>query len=521
MERTTQKRDGVTNPVWADGTLQRGAAGPTNGRDPGVVVVGGGIAGTTAAYLLLREGLDVRLYDEGIAPGGQTARTSAHLSSILDDGFDRLEAERGVEISSAAHRSHAAAIDWIERTVREEKIECDFRRLHGYLFAGPDGDPAVVDREHDAARRAGVPLERVAESNLWRGEVARQRLALEFAEQAAFDPVRYMNGLRSAAMAGGLRMEVGRRVVDVSGAGSNSERGATVRLHDGEVVHARHVIVATNVPSPINDWVGVYLKEAAYRTYMVALVVPRGSVPDALYWDTCEPYHYARVARNGGLEHELLIVGGEDHKTGQDGASAERFDRLVAWTRRVFPIAGEVVARWSGQVLETADGLGYIGSAPTSGRGVYCITGDSGMGLTHGTLGALLVTDLVMGRSNPWTEVYSPTRKIVNRQVVGEVANAGKQYVDHVTPGEVESEDAIPRGVGAVVRKGLQKLAVFRSDDGTVHRMSAVCTHLKCVVHWNAVERTWDCPCHGSRFDCDGRTVFGPAIDDLAEHDFR
>jgi nitrite reductase/ring-hydroxylating ferredoxin subunit len=260
----------------------------------------------------------------------------------------------------------------------------------------------------------------------------------------------------------------------------------------------------------------------------VGLLVPAGSVTHALYWDTPDPYHYVRLQKldaatqaqaGRNLEgHQVLIVGGEDHKTGQEGASPDRFDALVAWARVHFPGANEVVARWSGQVVETGDGLAFIGRAPVAGENVYCVTGDSGMGLTHGTLGAMIIRDLILGRPNAWAEAYSPTRKLVNLRLLGEVLNVGKQYLDLLSPGEVASEAELQPGNGAILRDGLHKLAVYRDEQGELHRLNASCTHLKCVVHWNPVERSWDCPCHGSRFDCTGRVVMGPAIADLKRH---
>ena len=510
--------DGATVPVWGVVRSEPTLQDPEPPREVEVAVIGAGIAGLTTAFLLRREGLDVTIFDEGAPGSGQTERTSAHLSSVLDDRFELLERARGAAICAAFHASHAAAITEIERLVREEGIDCNFRRLDGYLFTGSDGDAGVVAREYEPARRAGALVERVTNDAVLPGHPELAGPALRFSGQATFDPVAYFAGLMRVATQQGVRLSLGRRVIDVSGTDTRPEGRVEVTLEGGHVVRARHVVVATNVPSPLNSWVGIYLKEAAYRTYVVALQVPKGSVPDALYWDTHDPYHYVRLepARDG--EHDLLVVGGEDHKTGQEGASPARFDALVQWSRRHFPAASEVVARWSGQVVETGDGLAFIGRAPGAGENVYCITGDSGMGLTHGTLGALIIRDLVLARPNPWAEAYSPTRKLVNLRLLGEVLNVGKQYLDLLSPGEVASEADLVPGQGAVLRAGIHKLAVYRDDAGTVHRMNATCTHLKCVVHWNTVEKSWDCPCHGSRFDCTGRVVMGPAVVDLKPH---
>jgi Rieske Fe-S protein len=237
--------------------------------------------------------------------------------------------------------------------------------------------------------------------------------------------------------------------------------------------------------------------------------VPREQLTDALYWDNVDPYHYVR------LENEVLIVGGEDHKTGQ-GPTDDPFAKLEVWAREKFPMCRDVKYRWSGQVQEPADGVAFIGKAPTAKENVYVITGDSGMGLTHGTLGAMLITDLIMNRPNSWAKIYDPSRKQTNTEFVKENVNAVATFVDYLTPGEIKSEDELQPGEGALMRKGLGKLAVYRDDAGTVHKCSATCTHLGCVVSWNKIEKSWDCPCHGSRFDPVGKVLMGPAIDDLS-----
>jgi Rieske Fe-S protein len=260
---------------------------------------------------------------------------------------------------------------------------------------------------------------------------------------------------------------------------------------------------------------------------VIAARIRTGSVTPALYWDTHDPYHYVRVQRTsnaalGGDNSEpvdLLIVGGEDHKTGQASDSEERFASLERWMRERFPSAEGVEFRWSGQVMETQDGLAFIGRNPMDRGNVYVATGDSGMGMTHGTIAGMLISDLIQGRPNRWTTLYDPSRKRLGAvgDFLKENLNVAAQYASYLTPGEVASLDEITPNTGAVVREGAQKVAVFRDEAGGVHRRSAVCTHLGCVVSWNKAASTWDCPCHGSRFDAYGRVLNGPASRDL-EH---
>jgi nitrite reductase/ring-hydroxylating ferredoxin subunit len=250
-------------------------------------------------------------------------------------------------------------------------------------------------------------------------------------------------------------------------------------------------------------------------TYVIAAPVPRGAVPQVLAWDTGDPYHYVR------LHDDLLIVGGEDHKSGQAADSPERYRRLEAWARERFPMMGEPAFAWGGQVMEPADYLGFIGRNPFDDERIFVVTGDSGMGLTHGTIAGMLLTDLILGRKNPWEELYSPSR-LPFRAAGGmalEDLNMAAQYGDWLTGGDVRSAADIAPGSGAVVRRGLEKLAVYRDPDGVLHERSAACPHLGCIVQWNPGESTWDCPCHGSRFDACGRVINGPANRDLASAD--
>jgi nitrite reductase/ring-hydroxylating ferredoxin subunit len=271
-------------------------------------------------------------------------------------------------------------------------------------------------------------------------------------------------------------------------------------------------VVTTN--SPINDVFAMHSKQAAYRSYVLGVAIEPGSVPSALYWDTEDPYHYVRLAEHG----KLLIVGGEDHKVGQSQAPEQSWERLEQWTRDRFAGLGETRYRWSGQIWEPADGLAFIGRNPGRADNIYLCTGDSGNGITHGALAGLLLSDLILGQENPWSEVYDPSRKITQpraaREFVKENFNVALRYGEWLLPGAKAAEKIEP-GHGAVVRKGVRRVAVYVDELNARHECSAVCPHLGCLVSWNRAERSWDCPCHGSRFDPYGRVLTGPARRDL------
>jgi nitrite reductase/ring-hydroxylating ferredoxin subunit len=257
----------------------------------------------------------------------------------------------------------------------------------------------------------------------------------------------------------------------------------------------------------------------AYRTYVIAAPVPKGSVARALYWDTLDPYHYVRLD-SADPEVDWLLVGGEDHKTGQAHHPAERWTRLEEWMRLHFPRTGDIGSRWSGQVMQSVDGLAFIGKNPMDDH-VFIVTGDSGTGITHGAIAGMLIGDSIAGRENRWAPLYEPARVNVRagaeflRQNLGAI----QPYADWLESGDVADEGRILRGHGAVIRQGLRLLAVFRDDAGTLHRCSAACPHLGGVVRWNGAESSWDCPCHGSRFDALGKVIHGPANVDLQMDD--
>jgi Rieske Fe-S protein len=337
--------------------------------------------------------------------------------------------------------------------------------------------------------------------------------ALRFSDQAQFHPLKYLAGLARAIERTRGQIYTNTRVTDIE----EREHGVVVTTTGGRI-NADHVVVATN--SPINDRVVMHTKQSAYQTYAVAASIPRGSMPRALMWDDQEIYHYVRLADGVNEAEEFLIVGGEDHKTGQETDPNERYAALEKWTREHFPKAGPITHRWSGEVIEPLDGIAYLGRNPGS-KNVYVITGDSGNGMTHTTIGAMLVSDLIIGRPNPWIATYDPARKPFKEGVefVKEQANNAAQYVDWISGGDVDDAHDIPPGEGALVRDGLTKVAMYRDDDGALHARSAVCPHLGCIVQWNRAEKTWDCPCHGSRFTKYGSVLHGPAVSDLAAVD--
>ena len=478
-----------------------------------VCVVGAGIAGLTTAYLLAKEGKRVLVLEDGMIGSGETGRTTAHLSNALDDRYYKLEKLFGQENARLAAESHAAAIATIERICREENIDCDFERVNGYLFLSPDSDPSELDDELEAAHRAGLSDVRLLPDAGVEGFTPGR--CLVFPGQGQFHALKYLAGLAEAVTRLGGQIYCDTHVSEVEGGD-----GAVVTVSHGPVVDCQAIVVATN--TPVIDRVVMHTKQAPYRTYVVGARAPKGSITRALYWDTTDPYHYVRLQAAPGEEdrYDILIVGGEDHKTGHQDDPQERLRALEEWTLRNFPSVEGFEYRWSGQVMEPVDYLGFMGRNPMDEDNVYIITGDSGNGMTHATIGGLLITDLIQGRQNPWTELYDPNRVSLKPEPVAEFVKENAMvvadYADLVTPGDVDSAAEIAPGSGAVLRRGLKKVAVYKDPQGITSECSAICPHLGCVVNWNPFESSWDCPCHGSRFTPLGKVVNGPANTDLA-----
>jgi glycine/D-amino acid oxidase-like deaminating enzyme/nitrite reductase/ring-hydroxylating ferredoxin subunit len=500
--------NGASTSVWMETADTAGAARLDRDLQTDVVIVGAGIAGLTTGYLLERGGKRVVILDDGPIAGGETCRTTAHVTNVLDDRYYELERMFGQDGARLAAESHRAAVDKIEEIVAAERIDCGWSRLDGYLYVPRGERQDVLEDEVFAARRAGLQVEIVE-----RAPVAFDTgRALRFPRQGQFHVLHYLAGLTRAFEALGGQIHTMTHVDRIE---SIDAKTAIARTVDGHTVEAGVAVVATN--TPVNDLVAIHTKQAAYRSYVIGARVPRGSVPKLLLWDTLDPYHYVRIYEAD--DADILIVGGEDHKTGQANDAGERYRRLEEWTRARFASVESVEFRWSGQVMEPIDGLAFIGRNPLDGDNILIATGDSGNGITHGTIAGMLLTDLIAGRENPWTELYDPSRKTIGaiKQFAKENVNVAAQYTDLATLGDVSSAAEVAPGKAAIIRRGLRKVAVYRDDAGALHERSAICTHLGCVVRWNPGERTWDCPCHGSRFDYrDGHVVNGPAISALA-----
>jgi glycine/D-amino acid oxidase-like deaminating enzyme/nitrite reductase/ring-hydroxylating ferredoxin subunit len=474
-----------------------------------VLIIGAGIAGLTTAYQLSKAGRKITLVEDGLIGSGETGRTTAHLTCALDDRYYEIEKAFGEDGARKAAESHMAAINWIEKTVQQENIDCDFERIDGFLFIHPTDTKENLEKEFEATQKAGLQtswVDHVPTLSFEDGPCIR------FPMQGQFHIMKYMHGLANAIekLGGKIYTKTHTRHINKNGAECN-----------GYKVTASQIVVATN--TPVNDFVAIHTKQFPYRTYVVAFSVAKGKIPHCLWWDSGDmdskwvtaPYHYIRTQKMNE-DYDLLIVGGEDHKTGQaddeDIVEQERYNALINWTRKRFPMVEEMMYAWSGQVMEPVDYMAFIGKNPGDDN-VYLITGDSGNGMTHGTLGGIIVSDLIQGVENKWADFYSPKRTPLKapKTFASEVLNMVKQYGDYVTKADINEVDELETGKGAILSKGLKRLAVYKDEQNNIHAFSAVCPYMGCMVQWNAEEKSFDCPCHGSRFTKEGVVVNGPA----------
>jgi glycine/D-amino acid oxidase-like deaminating enzyme/nitrite reductase/ring-hydroxylating ferredoxin subunit len=482
-------------------------------RQTDILIVGGGLAGITTAYCLLKAGRKVILVEDGLIASGETGRTTAHITAALDDRYYDIENVFGVEGSRIAAESHTAAIEWIASTVKNENIDCDFERVDGFLFLHPSDKLENLRKEFEATQNAGLKTEWLDQTH---SIAAYNGPCIKYPRQAQFHILKYINALANAVVKMGGEIYTRSHVEKINSKGAKC---------NGFEINAAHIVVATN--SPVNDMVTMHTKQSPFRTYVIGAKIPKGQLPHSLWWDTGDmnskwvtaPYHYVRIQPFDN-EYELLISGGGDHKTGQaddEGINEEdRYDALEEWTGKYFPFITDIVFRWSGQVIEPLDYMGFIGKNPGD-ENIYIVTGDSGNGMTHTTIAGILITDLIEGKNNKWAPLYSPKRipiKLSGR-FLSETLNMAKQYGDFLKKADIEEAGQLVADEGAILSKGFKKIALYRDSSGTLHSFSAVCPHLGCVLQWNADEKTFDCPCHGSRFSKEGIVINGPAVSNL------
>ncbi len=503
MTQLINQSSGISQSYWLPSKRSLHYPALTSPLSVDVAIVGAGIAGLSIAYELNKRGLSVTVFEDGLIGSGESGRTSAHLSNYIDYGYSDSIKNFGLKKAQLVAQSHAEAISTIEKIAFTEAIDCDFKRVDAYLFR-ENGRGFPLEKEAEALTQMAFPfswVERAPFKNFNSGR------CIKFSHQAQFHPFKYIKGLADSLTKKGVQIFEGTHIAKIHD-GSGSGRPPELFTSDGLKITAQDVVVASH--SPFVDRLILQTKIAQYRSYVIGVLVPKGELSEALYWDTLDPYHYVRKVDSSHADKDCFLVGGKDHKTGQCADPKSLFCELKEWVSNKFSDY-EVVYEWSGQIVEPVDGLAFIGRNPSSNH-IFIHTGMSGNGLTYGVIASSLIADLISKKKSPYKKLYAPRRKTLKAAVeyLKEVSNMGAQYSDWFQRGE-EDIGEIPSEDGVIVRRGLQLEAVFKNAEGKLHRMSAVCPHLGGIVRWNSLEKSWDCPCHGSRFSATGELLNGPA----------
>lgn len=479
--------------------------------DVDVAVIGGGIVGLTAAYLLKSAGLTVALLERDRCASVDTGHTTAHLTCVTDLYITDVIDDFGREAARAIWDAGCIAIDQIEANIAAEGIECHFERVPGFLHeALDDGDAMAVDfrEQTEAARQLGFDATYLDNVPVF------GRPGIRFDNQARFHPRAYLSALARAMPGEGCH------VFEHTTADEVTDDPLAVKAGD-HTVRCDYVILATHNPlmgkSGLVNATLLQTKLALYSSYVVGARVAKNAVFDGLFWDTADPYNYLRI--DPKRDHDLVIFGGQDHKTGQAEDTSACYAALEKTLARAIPKAA-IEYHWSGQVIETNDGLPYIGE--TSER-QFVATGFSGNGMTFGTLAAMMARDAALGRTNPWQDLLAADRKRL-KGGTWDYLLENKDYLyylvrDRFAAAQGKTLRGLRRGQGKILDLDGERVAASRDKKGVLTVLSATCTHMGCEVKWNQAESTWDCPCHGSRFKPDGAVLAGPAESPLPEID--
>jgi glycine/D-amino acid oxidase-like deaminating enzyme/nitrite reductase/ring-hydroxylating ferredoxin subunit len=501
-------RDGDQKSPWQNGLT---AVPVKSSIEPATVydclVIGGGITGLTAALMMQNAGKKVVLADAH-APGfGTTGGTSAHINTFADTTYKEAESAFGEEGAQLFADAINEGFQIIKDQISTYNINCDYEPKKGYLYAEDEEQAKQLDDVYNGAVKVGINVSYVDEVPT----PVNYQKALLFDDQAQFHPLKYLQGIENAyLMAGGIILE-NTKINDI-----DTQDNIHTAKSGNVLIKAKKIIYATHIPPGITSF---SFRCAPYRSYVLAVKLTRDAYPDALIYDMEEPYHYFRTHEIDG--QRLLIAGGNDHKTGHDDPE-KAFADLEKYVRKHYPVSS-VKYRWSSQYYIPVDGFPYIGQMPEVSGGIYCATGYNGNGMMLGSIAAKILSDLVIGNESKYASVFSPARiKPVAgfTEFVKENADVAYHFVaDRLSVHETDSLNRLRPDTGKVIEVDGKKIAAYRDANGEFHTLNPVCTHANCIVNWNQEEKSWDCPCHGARYDIDGKVLNGPADRDLQKID--
>lgn len=503
-------RDSSTESIWQSGISKSEKFNHTQFNIESVydvLIVGGGITGLTSALLLQKAGKKCVLAEAHSIGYGTTGGTTAHLNTILDNPYNQIEKDFGQEGAELVAEATQEAIDLVYKNIKDHNIECDFEYLSGYLYAESDEQGDELEKIYEASIRAGISARITSDIPI----PIPFKKAIVFDGQAQLHPLKYIYGLAEVFLKnGGIILE------NTFIRNLESENNIHVARSDLFSIKAQNIIYATHIPPGINL---LHFRCAPYRSYAVGFKISDHIYPQVLTYDMQNPYHYFRTQMID--DEKYLIVGGADHKTGH-GDPDESFKKLEDYVKKIYGSIS-IKYKWSAQYYEPADGLPYIGKLPGFNKGIFTASGFSGNGITLGSIAGKILASLIKGEENKFADLFDPGRiKPVAgfTEFVKENTDVAYRFIaDRLSVTEVDSLQELELDSGAVVEYKDKKLAVYKDLAGELHILNPVCTHAKCIVNWNNAEKSWDCPCHGARYDINGAVLTGPASKSLQKID--
>ncbi len=497
------QRDGTRTSIWQHAMPVFQSQENLPDRLFDVIIVGGGITGVTTGLLLQKAGFSCLLLEAYTLGFGTTGGTTAHLNTLVDTPYNIIQKDFGEEKAHLVAEVTREAIETIKQNIKDYNISCGFEELPGYLFSQDKDQTKELDEIVEACRDAGLFVQY---TNTIPVPIPFDK-AMQIADQAQFHPTEYLYQLAKAFQEAGGMIVQNCIVTDAA-----NDEHVEVVTNLGKA-KAKNLIYATHIPPGVNL---IHLRCAPYRSYALAIRLKNNEYPRGLVYDMYTPYHYYRTQNVNGQDY--LIAGGEDHKTAHEENTGACFLKLESHCRKYFDV-DTVAFKWSSQFYEPADGLPYIGHYPGHSKNVFVATGYSGNGMTYGTVAALVLKDLVMNGSGKYKDLFNPARiKPVAgfSNFVKENLDVAKQLIGRLFPKEKLEELAnLAHGEAKVIKYEDHTIALFKDDAGNLHALNPTCTHLKCSVKWNIAEQSWDCPCHGARYDYEGKVLNGPAIKNL------
>jgi glycine/D-amino acid oxidase-like deaminating enzyme/nitrite reductase/ring-hydroxylating ferredoxin subunit len=501
-------RDGAHQSAW-QAIIPPTIAQPATKEDLScdALIIGGGITGITAALLLQNAGRKVIVAEAHTVGFGTTGGTSAHINTFADTTYKEAASAFGTSGAQLFADAVNEGFGLIKANISTYRIDCDYETKTGYLYAEDEKQADQLDDIFEGSKAVGIPVNYTIKVPT----PLNFQAALEFEGQAQFHPLKYLYALAQAFLNAGGRILENTKVESIE-----KKEDRHIAVADELKVYAKNVVYATHIPPGINSY---SLRCAPYRSYVLGLKLKSDTYPDALVYDMQEPYHYFRSHIIDG--EKILVAGGNDHKTGHDDPE-KAFNDLEKYVRKNYNVSS-VKYRWSSQYYVPVDGFPYVGQMPEASKGVFCATGYNGNGMMLGSIAGKILADLIQGKESKYEHLFSPSRL---KPVAGFTAfvqeNADVAYhfvADRFNVHETDSLKRIQPGSGKVVEVDGNKIAAYRDDNGKIFALNPVCTHAGCIVNWNGEEKSWDCPCHGARYDINGQVLTGPATLSLSRID--